>query len=179
MGNGMLWPLQGLLLLLRRPRWWLAAVSKGMGGNAILLVLVAGIVWWNWPPVEGRDGLRPWLLALEHSVTAIGVLLLIVLPLTRGRAGKAVMLAAMTECQAGQAAPTAASVLDGPRLLVATLPLRIGWAIIAIAAAWWQSWLGVGVAANPLQPVKQVIAVLHQPCGEHKAPPFHRVVPRG
>ena len=130
------WPLSGFLWLIRRPGLWL----RPLVGMAVLgvagLTLGAGVLWGLWPA-----GDLPWWSWMGRAGLALGM------GMATGVATWAVLapvlmnlfldtLAATVRREAGLPVvdpPVIVSLHAAGVLLVATLPERLGWTVLALA----------------------------------------------
>lgn len=84
--DDVLWPLRGVLLFLRKPRWWVRPMLGMLLTLAAFLGLGIGVAWWLWPDALTVTGLWWWVyagiaigLAVASTVVAWVLLLPIVL----------------------------------------------------------------------------------------------------
>ncbi len=140
--NDTAWPLQGLLYIARRPRLWLRCWLAVLMTWLALVAVAALIAWWAWPATPGATALSHlwWWLAVLRALGfgAAGAFATWVLcsPLLMSWALD--HLAAAVHAEQGLPvvdAPMLRSVSASLRVLVNTLPLRLAYALLAIAGA--------------------------------------------
>lgn len=136
------WPLRGLVDLVIHPRLFLAALTASSVANVILIIVaIAGSVWfWPWQDgVLAPDRLAHWAMLLAATFV-------ILIPLIRGRAGRAIIhpildqLGRPGERQRRRLSETMGHVLR-------TLPIRLLWILATIGGAAVAPMLGAVVAA--------------------------------
>lgn len=142
-----LWPLRGVLLFLRSPRWWLRPMLGMMLALLAFIGIGLGVAWGLWPTVT-TTGWTWWLYALMAvglAVASVVVAWVLLLPmlmsfLLEDLARKAVAYAKAEAAKspgadvftavnrvASQELSMMPSVLASLKVLGGTLPIRLGW----------------------------------------------------
>lgn len=134
----MLWPLHGLWFLLRRPRLWLRPLLASLATWAVVLAVAGGIGWWWWPAPEAA-GWERWLAcgkALALAIASGLVLWAVAAPLLMALALESLARAVLAErgCALAEL-PAASAVAASLRVVVNTMPWRLGWPLAALVAA--------------------------------------------
>lgn len=133
----MLWPLHGLWFFLRHPRLWLRPLLASLVNALVLGLVVAGIAWWWWPEaaVTGWERWLAWGRALALAIGAGLVLWALLAPLLMALALESLAQAVLAERGVPVAGLSAgAGVAATLRVLVNTVPWRLGWPLAGLAA---------------------------------------------
>lgn len=137
-----IWPLRGLLDLAVRPKLWRAVIGGSWLANLVIILVALGSLLWYWPFEEA--GLN-WREIGLWGMTVSGTFVLLV-PLMRGKAGRAVMFPYLEEH--GRPVEGLTRGIGGQIVYTfKTLPLRVLWILAALGAAQLHPLLGVVVSA--------------------------------
>lgn len=144
-GMHMFWPIRGLIDLVVRPSLWRAAIGASLLANLIIIAVAIGALIWYWPysAEKGFD-----LRQLGHWGMLVSGTLVLVVPLIRGRAGRAVITPFLIEL--GRPADSEISKrgwMAAVGVLLRSLALRILWILAAIGGAVLHPVVGVAVGA--------------------------------
>jgi hypothetical protein len=126
-----LWPLSGCWLFLRSPRWWLRPLLATALGWLTLVGIFAGVVLWRWPAADAVGWTRIWEISLAMGQASAGVLVgwLVVMPILMSLAMED--LARQVLRRAGietEELSVWRSLWATARVVINTLPMRLGWA---------------------------------------------------
>lgn len=164
--DDVLWPLRGVLLFLRSPRWWVRPMLGMMLALAAFIGLGIGVAWWLWPLAE-TTGWTWWLyagIAVGLALAAVVVAWVLLLPLLLSflledlaRKANAYAKAHVRpgELDALVTAPRAAShelpmvpgLLASLKVLGGTLPVRLGWMATSFLSGLIVPPLGIVISA--------------------------------
>jgi hypothetical protein len=173
--DDVLWPLRGVLLFLRKPRWWVRPMLGMLLTLAAFVGLGIGVAWWLWPDALTVTGVWWWVyagiaigLAVASTVVAWVLLLPIVLSFlledlarkanayAREHAnalpslGPAEALAGVVtgiDRAASHELATVPGLLASLKVLGGTLPTRFGWMGASFVSGLIVAPLGVVVSA--------------------------------
>lgn len=132
-----LWPLHGLWYFLRHPRLWLRPLLASLTTALVLGAVVAGIAWWWWPAaaVTGWERWLAWGRALALAIGAGLVLWAVLAPLLMALALESLAHAVLLERGVAAAGlPAGAGIAATLRVVVNTVPWRLGWPLAGLAA---------------------------------------------
>lgn len=150
--DDVLWPLRGVVLFLRSPRWWVRPIIGMVLTLAAFAGLGIGFAWWLWPH-ESVTGVWWWLyagIAVGLAVAAVVVAWVLLLPIvlsflledlarkanayakehgvpSLGAAESLAGVVAGIDRAASHELPTVPGLLASMKVLAGTLPLRLGW----------------------------------------------------
>lgn len=162
-----LWPLRGVLLFLRSPRWWLRPMLGMMLALFAFIGIGLGVAWGLWPSVT-TTGWSWWLYALMAvglAVASVVVAWVLLLPLLMSflledLARKAVAYAKAEAAKSpgadlfttvnrvvSQELSIMPSILASLKVLGGTLPIRLGWISASFICGLIIAPLGVVVSA--------------------------------
>ena len=162
-----LWPLRGVLLFLRSPRWWLRPMLGMMLALLAFIGIALGVAWSLWPSVT-TTGWSWWLYALMAvglAVASVVVAWVLLLPLLMSflledLARKAVAYAKAEAAKSSGADVVTAvnrvasqelsmmpSILASLKVLGGTLPIRLGWIGASFISGLIIAPLGVVISA--------------------------------
>ena len=162
-----LWPLRGVLLFLRSPRWWLRPMLGMMLAMLAFIGIGLGVAWGLWPSVT-TTGWSWWLYALIAvglAVASVVVAWVLLLPLLMSflledLARKAVAYAKEQAAKSPGADAFVAvnriashelsmmpSILASLKVLGGTLPIRLGWISASFISGLIIAPLGVVISA--------------------------------
>lgn len=172
--DDVLWPLRGVVLFLRSPRWWLRPLLGMLLALAAFFGLGLGVAWWLWPTAE-TTGLWWWfhaLIAIGLAVAAVLVAWVLLLPLLlsflledlarRANAYAKEHAQALPSLGSGEALasvvagidraashelPTVPGILASLKVLGGTMPTRLGWMGTSLVTGLLVPPLGVVVSA--------------------------------
>jgi hypothetical protein len=166
-----LWPLRGVLLFLRSPRWWLRPMLGMVLAMGALFGIGIGIAWWLWP-LEHVTGVWWWLyagMAIGLAVASVVIAWALFLPLlmsflledlarkANAYAKEHVPVSSAAPALAGagggferaesQELATMPGILASLKVLGGTLPVRLGWMGTSLITGLIIAPLGVVVSA--------------------------------
>jgi len=172
--DDVLWPLRGVLLFLRKPRWWARPILGMLLALTAFIGIGLGVAWSLWPAVE-TTGLWWWLyagIAIGLAVASVVVAWVLLLPilmsfLLEDLARKAnayakdhaqalpslgaVQSFASVEGGVDRAAshelPMMPGLLASLKVLGWTMPTRLGWMGISLVSGLIVPPLGVVISA--------------------------------
>lgn len=130
------WPLTGIWLFLRSPRWWFRPLIASLLGWLALLGLAIGMLWLRWPVAEVGGWGWWWqvFLAIGFAGAALVAGWLVVLPIVMSLAMESLARAALRAAGVEPVElPVWRSVGAGLRVMGNTLPMRLGWAGAGVA----------------------------------------------
>jgi hypothetical protein len=173
--DDVLWPLRGVLLFLRSPRWWIRPMLGMLLALAAFVGIGLGTAWSTWPAVE-ITGMWWWVRALAAvglGVAAVVVAWVLLLPLLMSflledLARKA---NAYAKTQVGPALPMAADrdashelalvpgILASLKVLSWTMPTRLAWMGGSFVTGLLVAPLGVVISALGMGHVACIDAV--------------------
>lgn len=166
-----LWPLRGVLLFLRSPRWWVRPMVGMSLAMAAFFGLGIGIAWWLWP-LEHVTGMWWWLyagMAVGLAVASVVIAWVLLLPLLMSflledlaRKANAYAKEHVPASGAPPSLPTMGGgieraeshelatmpgILASLKVLGGTLPVRMGWMGTSLITGLVIAPLGVVVSA--------------------------------
>jgi len=149
------WPLVGLKTFATHPAWWFRPLATTLAGWLVMLAAVVAVAWWRWP--AGDLGWWQRLLGISLALgwgvlTALAYWLLLA-PILMGLAMEG--LARQVQTAAG-APPLAeeritAAVASSLRVILGTLPFRLGWLALGV----------IGVFTGPFAAVIGAVGTAH------------------
>jgi hypothetical protein len=180
--DDVLWPLRGVVLFLRSPRWWLRPMLGMLLALAAFIGLGLAVAWWLWPIPE-TTGVWWWLyalIAIGLAFAAVVVAWVLLLPLLLSflledlarratayarehahalpslRGGEALAgVVADIDRAASHELPTVPGVLASLKVMGGTMPTRLGWMGTSLVT---------GVLVPPLGVVVSALGMGHVAC---------------
>jgi hypothetical protein len=171
--DDVLWPLRGVLLFLRSPRWWVRPIVGMVLTMAAFAGLGVGTAWWLWPDPAQTTGVWWWAyvgIAIGLAVAAVLVAWVLLLPIvlsflledlarkantyakekgipSLGAAESLAGMVARIDRAASHELPTVPGLLASLKVLGGTLPTRLGWMGTSFVSGLIVPPLGVVVSA--------------------------------
>jgi hypothetical protein len=134
----MLWPLNGLVFFLGRPRLWARPLAAVIVGWGLIIAISVGVSAGSFPPwqLPWWDWLLQTLKALGYGIGVFLALWVSVVPLLLSLAFEHLARAVQRASGASLAAeePLARSLVSTCRVIIGTLTPRIFWLVLGIAA---------------------------------------------